>query len=107
MGQAPTSLTLGASGLPWMTRQGANSKGNAMPMKIGWGVSVSVPAGPQMQVSRSIEVQAYDSVMVDVPMSTTDMSVEIQPGGAGKVKFLAIFASRYEDLSFKVNSSAS
>jgi hypothetical protein len=78
-----------------------------MPLRIGWSVAVTVPSGPKLSVSRSVEVEAYDSIMVTVAKNTTNMSVELQPGGAGKVKFLAVLASRYEDLSFKVNATGS
>lgn len=77
-----------------------------MPLKIGWTIGVNVPSGPQLNVSRTVEVNAYDSFQVDVGKDTTDESVELQPGGPGKVKLLAILASRYEDLTFKVNGSA-
>jgi len=78
-----------------------------MPLKIGWTIGVNVPSGPQLQVSRSVEVNAYDSFQVDIDKNTTNKPVELQPGGPGKVKLLAVVASRYEDLTFKVNSSGS
>jgi len=78
-----------------------------MPLKIGWKLGVDVPSGPALSVARTVEVEAYDSIKVNIEKNATNKSVELQPGGAGKVKFLAIIASRYEDLTFKVNSSGS
>jgi len=76
-----------------------------MSLKIGWTLGVSVPSGPQFSVNRSVQVEAYDSVKISVEKNQTNKPVELQPGGPGKVKFLAILASRYEDLTFKVNSA--
>ena len=75
-----------------------------MPLKIGWTIGVQVPSGPTLSVSRSIAVNAYDSITVNVEKKANNKPVELQPSGPGKVKFLAIIASRYEDLTFKVNS---
>lgn len=78
-----------------------------MPLRIGWSVAITIPSGPKLSLSRSVEVDAYDSIKVDVAKDAKDLSVELQPGGAGKVKFLAIAATRYTDLSFKVNTTGS
>ena len=78
-----------------------------MPQKIGWTLSISIASGPQASHTKSIEVEAYDSMKVEVPMNTADLEVQLQPGlpptEGTLVKFLAISASRYEDLTYKVN----
>lgn len=76
-----------------------------MPLKIGWSISVHVPSGPSLSVSRVLDANAYDHIRVDLKKNT-QKSLEVQPGGANQVKLLAIIANRYEDLSFKVHGVA-
>ncbi|HHM04196.1 MAG TPA: hypothetical protein ENJ19_00445 [Gammaproteobacteria bacterium] len=87
-----------------------------MAQTIQWTSTVVVGGNTAMSLSRAISVEAVDIIKITVRGSgttggpDTDKEVEVQPGGAGQVKFLAISADRFGDdlnfLSYKVNSSA-
>ena len=72
-----------------------------MPEKINWTVTVQVGGGPKLSESRTLEVEAYDLLEVEVPDGddTTPgrLLVNVQPGGAGQVKFLMISSDLYHD----------
>ena len=68
--------------------------------------NIMVPNGPKFALNQTLEVEAYDKIDVTVPASTTDLEVELQPGAAGQVQFIAIVSDSYsEDLSFKINAA--
>lgn len=76
-------------------------------MRIAYQSNVRIPNGPGVSSSRSVEVEAFDLIEVELASGAADVEVEMQPGGAGQVKFLAITSSRYgSELSYKVNSAA-
>jgi hypothetical protein len=78
-----------------------------MPQQIQWSVSIQIIGGPTASVSRSLAVEAYDSIKVGVAAPESDKEIQLQPGGTGQVKFLAITANRYgADLTYKVNAVA-
>lgn len=87
-----------------------------MAQNIQWTTKVLVDGSTEMSLSRSISVEALDSIKVTILGSgngTPDENreVEVQPSTtSGQVKFLAITADRFGDaskfLSYKVNSSA-
>lgn len=72
-----------------------------MPEKINWTVTVQVVGGPKLSEARTLEVEAYDLLEVEVPDGdeTTPgrLLVNVQPGGAGQVKFLMISSDLYHD----------
>ena len=72
-----------------------------MPEKINWTVTVQVVGGPKLSEARTLEVEAYDLLEVEVPDGddTTPgrVTVNVQPGGAGQVKFLMISSDLYHD----------
>lgn len=73
-------------------------------------LNVQIAGGPGISANRSLEVEAYDIINVDVRATAsppdTDKEIDVQPGGAGQVKFLAITSDRYGDgLTYKVNSA--
>jgi len=83
-----------------------------MSEKINWELDVQIVGGPKMSASTTISVDAYDVIDVKVPGgdSTTPgtATVEVQPGGAGQVRFLLIAASQYsEKLTYSVTGGAS
>src|SRR5215211_1877760 len=50
---------------------------------------------------------ASDKISVTVPDATSDLEVEIQPGGAGSIKLLVVKSSVYgEDLKYTINADA-
>lgn len=78
-----------------------------MAEKIRWTASVQVIGGPGISTSRTIEVEAYDSIKVEVETTDVDKEVEVQPSAtAGQVKLLVLTADRYSpDLTYKVNDT--
>jgi hypothetical protein len=77
-----------------------------MAVTIASGVEVRVGGGPSLKVSQSVPVEAYDLVDVTLAAGVTDAVVQVQPGGAGQVRFLMVSASALSpDLSYKVNDA--
>jgi hypothetical protein len=77
-----------------------------MPKNITWKAQSSIAGGPSTSTSQVIAIEAYDEIEVDLEDGDTDEEVEVQPGGAGQVRFLQISATAYgEDLSYKVNAT--
>lgn len=85
---------------------------------IQWTSKVMVDGIAEMSLSRSISVEALDTIKITVLGSgslggpDTDKEVEVQPSTTGgQVKFLAITSDRFGDdtnfLSYKVNASGS
>lgn len=76
------------------------------PIKIILSGNIVVSDGPAFVLKRTLEVEAYDRIDVSVPASpaTTDKEVGLQPGGPGKVQFIAIVSDSYDDdLTYKIN----
>jgi hypothetical protein len=72
--------------------------------------NIVVSNGPQFALHRSLTVEAYDRIDVEVPAGTTDKEVELQPGGAGRVQFIAIVADAFaeqDEFSYKINNTGS
>jgi hypothetical protein len=68
-------------------------------------ISADVASGPKLKESRTLAIDAYDKISVTVPDATTDLEVEIQPGGAGSIKLLVVKSSVYgEDLKYTINA---
>jgi len=75
-----------------------------MPETIVLTISAIVGAGPKLKENRTLAVDAYDKISVDVP-NTETLDVEIQPGGTGAVKLLVVKSSVYgPDLKYTVNA---
>jgi hypothetical protein len=78
-----------------------------MPKSITWKTQASISGGPSTSSSQSIPIEAYDEIEVELADGDTDEEIEVQPGGAGQVRFLQITASAYgANLSYKVNGAA-
>ena len=76
-----------------------------MPETIIFTVTAEVASGPTLKESRTLSVDAYDKITVAVPDGTTDLDVELQPGGAGSMRLLVIKSSQYGDaLTYTVNA---
>jgi hypothetical protein len=76
-----------------------------MPETIILTVAAEVASGPTLKENRTLSVDAYDKISVTVPDGTTDLDVEVQPGGAGSVRLLIIKSSQYGDaLKYTVNT---
>ena len=78
-----------------------------MPETIIFTVAAEVASGPTLKESRTLSVDAYDKLSVTVPDGTSNLDVELQPGGAGSVRLLIIKSSQYGDgLKYTVNNGA-
>lgn len=76
-----------------------------MPETIVLTVSAEVASGPKLKETRTLSVDAYDKISVAVPDGTSDMEVELQPGGTGSIRLLVIKSSAYGDaLKYTVNA---
>jgi hypothetical protein len=70
------------------------------------GVNIVVSNGPQFAFNRTLSVEAYDRIDVKVPANTSGTEVELQPGGDGRVQFIAVVADAFtEKLSYKINKT--
>jgi hypothetical protein len=68
-------------------------------------INVGITNGPTQLINQTLSVDAYDKVDIKVPDGSAAMNVELQPGGAGKVRFLLVTCDQYSDkLSYKVNA---
>ena len=77
-----------------------------MPAAITWTVNVQITGGPKLSASQTLTVDAYDKIEVLSPDGAADQEVEVQPGGAGQVRFLSIKSSPYgAGLTYKVNDA--
>ena len=75
-----------------------------MTESINWSLNAQVIGGPKVMASDTKEIEAYDKIEVTIEAETADKEVEIQPGGADRVKFMLIKSDTYsEDLTYKVN----
>jgi hypothetical protein len=75
-----------------------------MPETIVLTISAIVGAGPKLKESRTLAVDAYDKISVDVP-DQAKLAVELQPGGGGSIQLLLVKSSLYgADLKYTVNS---
>ena len=52
--------------------------------------NIVVPNGPQMTFKQTLDVDAYDKINVPVEAGASGKKIELQPGAAGQVQFLAI-----------------
>lgn len=76
-----------------------------MPETIVLTISAIVGAGPKLKESRTLAVDAYDKISVDVPDQGGTLEVDIQPGGAGSIQLLLVTSSVYgADLKYTVNA---
>lgn len=75
-----------------------------MPETIVLTISAIVGAGPKLKESRTLAVDAYDKISIDVP-DQGNLEVEIQPGGAGSIQLLLVTSSVYgANLKYTVNA---
>ncbi len=77
-----------------------------MSESIVYTVSVAIPNGPTLGLHQSLTVDAFDKIAVAVPDATTNMNVELQPGGANQVHFLMVASDQYlSGLTYKINAA--
>src|SRR6201999_3876590 len=66
--------------------------------------SIVVPNGQQIPFNETLDVDAYDKIDVQVEAGGSK-KIELQPGAAGQVQFLAMVSDLYKGLSFKINNT--
>lgn len=77
-----------------------------MSERLSWTFSVQAVGGPRIATSKDLDVDAYDKIGV-VVAAGADETVELQPGPAGRVQFLLVASTVYDDaLTYKVNDPA-
>lgn len=85
-----------------------------MPQKIAMTLNVQVTDGPKLSETRTVEVQAFDTIEVNVPAAAGanagHVEVQVQPGAAAQVQFLVIRLLKSDhytngQLSYKVNAA--
>ena len=78
-----------------------------MPETIIFDVAAAVASGPTIKSSRTVVVDAYDKISVTVPDGTSDLEVELQPGGAGSIRLLIVKSNVYGDgLTYTINADS-
>ena len=79
-----------------------------MPTSVEWKLNTGIAEGPQFALTGAVQVDAYDRIAVTVPTSAAaaEVEVDIQPGGAGRVRLLLVRSSTYGDnLRYKVHDT--
>lgn len=72
---------------------------------ISWKLEATVAGGPSHTLSRSVSVEAYDKVEVELVDGGPETTIEIG-AGSGDLQFLLITASDYgSGLTYKVNDT--
>jgi hypothetical protein len=73
---------------------------------LNYSIGIQVANGPQIAVTRSREIEAFDKL--DVPLDPgTDVVVDLQPGAAAKVMMLLIKPSTAaKELTVKVSDGS-
>ncbi len=71
---------------------------------IGVTINAGITDGPSLRFNQTISVTAYDKIDIQVPSGGVPMNVDLQPGDAGKVRFLFVTSDAYGDtVTYKVN----
>jgi hypothetical protein len=79
--------------------------------RIGWSVSATLPGGPALSFAKTIEVDAYDKIVVVAEAasgssgSPVETRIEVQPStDSADIRLLLITSDRYDDekLTFTV-----
>ena len=65
---------------------------------------VAVANGPKLEVSRKLEVAAFDKLSVPLAGDGKEVEVSVQPNTTG-VKLLVMMASRYGDNTYRVKGT--
>lgn len=68
-----------------------------MSESISLKISVQVVGGPKIEAAKTLKVEAYEKITLAVPNDSTDVQVELQPGGVGVVKLIMITSDAYGD----------
>jgi hypothetical protein len=64
---------------------------------IKYSVDVLIAGGPRLTYNDTIEVDAYDRLDVVIPIGDVETIVDVRPGGADTIQFLAIRSSVADD----------
>jgi hypothetical protein len=67
-----------------------------MPHSINVRLAVTVDRGPRVTATRTVELDAYDTVDVPIPADGNPHVVEVQPDDGEQVRLLVLTASSYD-----------
>lgn len=67
-----------------------------MPHTIRVRLAVTVDRGPQVATTRTLDLDAYDTVDVTVPNDGAAHEVEVQPDDGNRLRLMLVSATRYE-----------
>ena len=75
--------------------------------KITVTVDVAIENGPAIKEKVEIkDVNAYDALVVEIEQGDTEVkTVEVQPTPANRLAFLLIKSSKYDNVSYGINSA--
>ena len=78
-----------------------------MAISVTYSVEVKIVGGPTILKSGAINTDAYDIVTAKVPKGSSPVSLDVQPGGTGKVQAIIMASDNYESLSYTVDEGSS
>lgn len=88
-------------------RQETDGEVRPMGVKINWSVNVKVDGGPTSAAAATIDVEAYDPIVVTIPAGAAGVEVDVQPGDANQVQLLLVRANpgpaEGEELTYSVD----
>src|SRR3712207_6456707 len=70
---------------------------------VKWSFDVRIDGGPTKTLSDNLDVDAVDSLSITVPQTTSDKSIEVQPGNMEDVKLLYIKSNLHNGISYKLS----
>jgi hypothetical protein len=71
---------------------------------VRWSFDVRIDGGPTKTLSDNLEVEAVDSLSITVPQTTSDKSIEVQPGDMEDIKLLYIKSNLHNGISYKLSN---
>jgi len=72
-----------------------------------YSIEVKIVGGPSILKTGAINTDAYDIVTTKVPKGSAPVSLDVQPGGTGKVQAIIMSSDNYESLSYTVDEGSS
>lgn len=77
-----------------------------MPEQLKWNLDLQIVHGPKLSLAGDLDIEAYDKVSADIINNAAAVTIDVQPGDAGEVRFLLVRSDRYgEGLTYKVNGT--
>lgn len=72
---------------------------------LKWSLTAQIPGGPNISSSQTFDIEAYDSISLDVVGGAVNIEVQLQPSTtANQVSALVIISDHYSpQLNYRVN----